>query len=226
MPYFIFEGPDGTGKSTAIQSVKNLLEGNWPNTTACTQLPGATPLGKQIRALVKTPHLIDKEIKISPYVRQMLYATDYADYLDSFLKPNLDKNLTVLCDRCSAISAIVYGLAEGADVTKLQQLFGDLESPVADITFIFQCPAEETVSRMASERDPNDHFDSKPIEFKKLLHKSYDDIMKHTNPYFTKLSKKIIPVDATEDPAIVALRIYLAISQFCLDKKRADLISD
>lgn len=216
MPYFIFEGPDGTGKSTAIRSVRNLLEGDSPHTTACTQLPGATPLGKQIRTIVKTPHLIDKEIKISPYVRQMLYATDYADFLDSFLKPNLAKNLTVLCDRCSAISAIVYGLAEGADVTKLQQLFGDLESPVADITFIFQCPTEETVSRMATERDPNDHFDSKPIDFKMQLHKSYNEILTHDNPYFTKLSKRIIPVDATEDPATVALRIYLEIKRTAL----------
>jgi dTMP kinase len=213
MPYFIFEGPDGTGKSTAIQSVKNMLEADLPNTTACTQLPGATPLGKQIRTIVKTPHLIDKDIKTSPYVRQMLYATDYADYLDGFLKPSLDRNLTVLCDRCSAISAIVYGMSEGADVTKLQQLFGSLESPAADITFIFQCPAEETVARMASERDPNDHFDSKPLDFKKQLHKSYGDILESSDPYFAKLSKRIVAVDATESPAIVALRIYLEIKR-------------
>jgi hypothetical protein len=72
---------------------------------------------------------------------------------------------------------------------------------------------------MASERDPNDHFDNKPIDFKKQLHKSYDEILTHDDSYFTKLSKRIIPVDATESPAVIALRIYLEI-------KRTACISD
>lgn len=211
MPYIIFEGPDGTGKSTAIQNVQKLLEADSPSTTISAQLPGATPLGKQIRTIVKTPHLIDKGINISPYVRQMLYATDYADYLDGFLKPNLEKNLTVLCDRCSAVSAIVYGISEGADLTLLKKLFGNLDSPTADIMFIFQCPVEETIARMTSERDPNDHFDSKPAEFKKQLHKAYDNIVRpklFTHPYYQRLSNKIIGIDASQSQEAVASQIY------------------
>ena len=52
--FFIsFEGIDGAGKSTHIESFKNLMQERYPGReVVMTREPGGTPLGEQLRALL------------------------------------------------------------------------------------------------------------------------------------------------------------------------------
>jgi dTMP kinase len=107
MPYIIFEGPDGVGKSTIIDKITSLLINKY--NVYKTQLPGYTPLGKHLRKLVKTPQQINPEITdIDPHTRQLLYAADYSAYAH-WLNTVPQPNRCILADRCSAISSLIYG---------------------------------------------------------------------------------------------------------------------
>jgi len=104
MPYFIFEGPDGVGKSTAINNtISNLKNTLGLKNITSTQLPGTTPLGQHIRKLVKDPQAIDQNIHLNPLTRQMLYAADYSSFIIDYLNPLLESNEIVICDRSSKI---------------------------------------------------------------------------------------------------------------------------
>lgn len=209
MPHYIFEGPDGAGKSTAITEVRKLLDSQ--ALVQQYQLPGTTRLGIHIRTLVKTPGLFDSDIQMSPFTRQMLYAVDYASFVEQILIPDLATNTIVLLDRCSAISSVVYGQAEGVDTARLEQLYDNIEAPPANIVFIFDLPAQTSIDRMRGSRDPKDHFDNKPPEFKTALHGGYKSLAYGgVNP---KIALKTVRVDATDYPDQVVKTIYNAIAQ-------------
>lgn len=222
MPYYIFEGPDGAGKSTAITAVQKLLISQAYDHArtqlavklqpVCSyQLPGSTAIGKHIRKLVKTPQLFDADINMSPFTRQMLYAVDYASFVDQILIPDLKNNHIVLLDRCSAISSVVYGQAEGVNTDKLEKLYDNIEAPPANIAFIFDLPADTSIDRMKGERDPEDHFDNKPTEFKIALHDTYKDLAtKGVNP---KIAQKTVRIDASRDPDQIVQSIIKSITQ-------------
>ena len=58
-PFIVFEGLDNSGKSTQIQLLSQwLTQQNIPHLTL--REPGSTPVGEQIRALLKTEHMTDQ----------------------------------------------------------------------------------------------------------------------------------------------------------------------
>jgi dTMP kinase len=210
MPYYIFEGPDGVGKSTAILNVINSLKYKGEKREfITTQLPGTTPLGKHIRKLVKNPESIDEEISMNPLTRQILYAADYSSFVIDYLTPLLAPDKIIICDRCSAISSRIYGDAENIDITMLDTLYGIIPSPKADAIFVLNCGPQTSIDRMASER-PIDYYDKLPLEFKQKVHKSYHKLTTvgtSLNLHSQYLAHRIVSIDASQDAATVSSKI-------------------
>ena len=67
--YVIFEGNEGTGKTSTMAAVAEALKDRLE--IRQTHHPGSTPLGKHLRKLVKHPVEIDPEIEIDPLSRQL-----------------------------------------------------------------------------------------------------------------------------------------------------------
>ena len=217
MPYYIFEGPDGVGKSTAIQNVATTLLSHRPDLDIImTQLPGTTPIGKHIRRLVKNPESIDEQITdINPLTRQILYAADYASFIIDELLPNLKTNKLVLCDRCSAISSLVYGYADGVNIRDLWQIYNIIPKSIAQAVFVLNCDPELAQSRIEGNRD-KDHFDSKPLEFKTKIHESYKDLSTggsdiHNTIMALGITNCIVPVDSGDRPEKITAKIVTKI---------------
>ena len=215
MPYFIFEGPDGVGKSTAINNTIATLGKNFPlyGKIVSTQLPGTTPLGQHIRKLVKDPQAVNQDININPLTRQILYAADYSSFIIDHLSPLLGDGTTVVCDRCSAISSRVYGHAEGVNIDDLDALYKLIKSPIADVLFVLNCDPEQAQKRIEGNRE-KDHFDFKPLEFKKKVHESYLKLCEVGHPLHTNslhLAKRIVSIDASKTESEVLEQIIKSI---------------
>ena len=198
MPYYIFEGPDGAGKSTAIDIVADSL-----TALGCTvykyAMPGSTKLGQHIRKLVKTPHHIDESITINdPVTRQLLYAADYSATMhDINAVLAKEPDCVVLADRCSAISSRIYGEADGADVGTLGPIYDAIPAPQANIMFVLLADPTETSKRMSGR--PEDYFDQKNEEFKRKITQSYYRLANTSyHPMYLKVAKYLISIDATE----------------------------
>lgn len=105
---FIFEGPDGVGKTTLVESTCDLLrENNIPFISL--SFPGKTPgtLGYLIDRVHHSPAELDVK-QITPLAVQALHIAAHLDAIETRIKPALNKGVSVILDR-TWWSTLVYG---------------------------------------------------------------------------------------------------------------------
>ena len=99
MAFIVFEGLDGAGKSTLIQSLQKYLQ-DQGHTVVLTREPGGTPLGEELRGI-----LLRKEGDTPcPKAELLLYEAIRAQHVEKKIAPALAENHWVLCDRFTASS--------------------------------------------------------------------------------------------------------------------------
>lgn len=99
MPFLVFEGLDGSGKSTLMSALEGDLQAKGLRCVR-TREPGGTPLGDEIRELILRTH----GAAPTPRTELMLYEASRAQHVDLVIRPALEKNEWVLCDRFTASS--------------------------------------------------------------------------------------------------------------------------
>ena len=92
--FISFEGIEGSGKSTQIKQVFDFLEKNGVD-CCLTREPGGTEIGRRIRAILLDPG----SKNLDPLAELLLYMADRAQHLNQVVRPALDHDTTVLCDR-------------------------------------------------------------------------------------------------------------------------------
>ena len=180
--YVIFEGMDGTSKTTsmhlAAQALREKLLPVFPDIVIReTHHPGSTPLGKHLRQLVKYPTSISPDIEIDDLSRQMLYMVDTVAFVKSVLMPALADNEIVFADRSTFISALAYGSADGLSINDILRIFSVMTPPKADRVYILQCPWSVGKTRIHKERTNLDHYDKMNDEYHDRLEKIYDNLV-------------------------------------------------
>lgn len=115
--HIVIEGPDGVGKSTQIKRMVTYFSGPAGGSRVVTshRNPGATPLGQEIRKLVKNR----QDIKIDRYTEQVLMAADLCAYLVDIVKPRVAAGEIVISDRSNFVSGMMYSLAGGLDLSQV-----------------------------------------------------------------------------------------------------------
>lgn len=99
MPFIVFEGLDGSGKSTLMGLLLKELD-NQKIKYATTREPGGTPLGDKLRDLI-----VNKgETAPVPRAELLLYEASRAQLVENWIKPKLKDNHWVISDRFSASS--------------------------------------------------------------------------------------------------------------------------
>ena len=92
--FVTFEGCEGVGKSTQVKKLKEYLVSRGIN-AVFTREPGGTPISEQIRTII-----LDPENKSMDDVTElMLYAAARRQHTQEFIKPRIENDETVLCDR-------------------------------------------------------------------------------------------------------------------------------
>ncbi|MBI2411101.1 MAG: dTMP kinase [Candidatus Kerfeldbacteria bacterium] len=100
--FIVFEGGEGSGKSTHIRLTAEYLK---QKNISClvTHEPGGTEIGKKIRSLI-----VDKQPeKLGATAELLLFLADRAHHVESFIQPQLESGMVVLCDRFSG-STLAY----------------------------------------------------------------------------------------------------------------------
>lgn len=99
MFFLVFEGLDGSGKSSLMAQLQKHLE-TQNKSYIKTREPGGTAVGDQLRNIILT------KSNESPTARTelLLYEASRAQHVDLVIKPALEKKQWVLCDRFSASS--------------------------------------------------------------------------------------------------------------------------
>ena len=164
--FITLEGIEGSGKSTNLSFIKQILDDNQINHIV-TREPGGGPLGPNLREI-----LLDKSTVISPTVEMLLMMADRKDHVDNIIKPNLKKGNWVISDRYLDSTIAYQGGGRQLDVNVITFLSAELDLPPPDLTLLFDLPVNEALER-AKERSELDRFESEPEDFHKRIRDSY-----------------------------------------------------
>lgn len=143
--FIVFEGIDGSGKSTQIGLLRQWLptSGLMPEGArlVVTQEPGGTPLGR-----VLCGHLISPEMK-GTIEEWLLYEADRAYHVRTVIDPAIEAGDWVLCDRYQGSTLAYQGQTRSIHrIRDLQRLTASKHTP--NITFWLDVPINMAIKRI------------------------------------------------------------------------------
>ena len=177
--FIVFEGIDGSGKTTQINQLSKWLNRTdiipKNNKLVVTREPGGTQLGQAIRSL-----LLDtsKEINPNSITELLLYAADRAQHINEIIRPSLNKGDWVISDRFCGSTLAYQGYGRKLDIKLIKELETIATQGISpDITFLLDIPVEESIKRRMNRKEDR-------------MEKEGRDFLSHVSQGFKILSKK------------------------------------
>jgi len=178
--FITFEGIEGCGKTTQARLLSDALHArNIP--VYLTREPGGTRIGDQIRKIL----LHSENTDLKPLAELLLYEASRAQHVQEIIRPNIENDIHVLCDRYGDASIAYQGAGRAltADlVRKANQLAtGGL---LPDLTLLIDIEPEVGLSRararnlkFAFELDEG-RFEEEDIRFHRKVREGYLQLAK------------------------------------------------
>ena len=163
--FITFEGGDGSGKSTQIQSVRDWFESRGREVIV-TREPGGTELGTEIRRLVQNgPEDVDARTEA------LLYAADRAYHVATVIAPALERGAVVLGDRYIDSSLAYQGAARSLGVDEIASLSAwATRGLYPSLTFLLHLPPEVGARRRT---DAPDRMERESMDFHERVRHEY-----------------------------------------------------
>ncbi len=173
--YLAFEGIDGSGKTSFIEGLCEILDKEQKKYKVVRE-PGGTKLGEGIREL-----LLSKEFQVPPLSEAFLFSANRAELIETVVVPEIESGSIVISDR-SAFSSVAYqGAGRGLGVDKIYEL-----NNVALNGFwpekIILLDIDPTIS--LARQKIMDRIGSSEIEFFERARQGYLDLAKKFNDQF------------------------------------------
>ena len=179
--FIVFEGIDGSGKTTQINQLSKWLIGTdlipENNKLVITREPGGTKLGKSIRSL-----LLDTSREKSPdsITELLLYAADRSQHVNEIIRPTLDKGDWVISDRFCGSTLAYQGYGRKLDINLIKDLEAIATQGLApDITFLLDIPIEESIRRRMNRKD--DRIEKEGREFLSNVSLGFQALSENSN---------------------------------------------
>lgn len=203
----VFEGVEGSGKTTQIKWLQAWLEteatrqlrdpaGN-KLAVIVTRQPGGTALGQQIRQL-----LLHSEIEepIQDRTELLLYAADRAQHVEEQIKPALAQGQLILCDRYTDSTIAYQSYGRGLDRALIHQLNHIATDGLqSDLTIWLDLEIEVGLER-ARQRGQIDRMEQADLAFHRRVQQGYRELAQ-------QYPDRIVRVDASPSEAVVAQQI-------------------
>jgi dTMP kinase len=177
--FITFEGGEGSGKSSYVKML-----GEWLNDlghrTIVTKDPGGTPIANKIRQIV----LDGKNTNLSRTSELLLYLASRAQLIDEIIKPAIDDEINVVCDRFADSTAVYQGILRDWDDETIENM-NDLvtEGYVIwpDLTFICDVSAQIGLSRSMQvnleEKNNESRWEDMGLPVHKTINQGFRDLV-------------------------------------------------
>jgi len=153
--FITFEGTEGAGKSTVLQTVADRLRDRGLDVLT-TREPGSGELGAKIRALLLEGDDMPAACEL------FLFLADRANHVATIIRPALAAGKWVLCDRHADSTYVYQSLVRGLDAEFVRAAnrfaTGGL---VPERTLLFDIDPSIGLARLASR----DRLDAQPLTF-------------------------------------------------------------
>jgi dTMP kinase len=190
--FISFEGGEGAGKSTLIQKIyDHLLAEKLP--VLLTRAPGGTMTGDLIRHLL----LHHDEKDICSRTELFLFLADRAQHVEQVIRPALEHQKIVLCDRFNDSTVAYQGGARGFDPTWVRTLCHfATQNLEPDLTLYLDIDPELGLQRVKRNLD---RIENEKIDFHRKIRSTYLSIAEKEPKRFHVLDGTKIPDDVFLD---------------------------
>lgn len=189
----IVEGIDGSGKSTQLAILKNLLEANGfaVDLTEWNSSLAIRPLNKKVKAQREVANFVH------PRTFHMTHAADMADRYMKLVAGSLKAGKIVLCDRYM-YTDIARSVARGADEKYIRKVYKFLPKP--DLAFYFRVPTEIAVKRATGRADLKFYEAGMDLGLSTNIFESFHLFQTRVIANYERLAKedKLIVIDGTK----------------------------
>lgn len=189
----VFEGIDGTGKSTQIKLLSEYLEKNGIGVVTSFE-PTRGKWGMRVREAA----LSGKRLPLKEEINCLL--KDREEHVNCFINPALNEGKWVLLDRYY-LSMMAYQGASGGcsdEIKKQNEAF----APIPDVAFLLDLPVETSLFRMKKRGNEADAFEN-------------EEFLRRCAAEYAKMSQPWIRhVDAEESVENVQQQIIQTIKPF------------
>ncbi|WP_243342951.1 dTMP kinase [Anaerococcus sp. AGMB09787] len=194
--FIVFEGPDGSGKTTVLAKVKERLREERIDFIDFRE-PGGTDISEKIRDII-----IDKaNSSMTARCEALLFAASRAQLVEEKIRPALEEGKLVLSDRFVLSSLCYQGVGRGLGVDEIRAIndfaTGSIEP---DLTIFFDIDYKTALIRKR-ENFEADRLESEDFDFHKKIFDAYNSI---AETYKDKIKKidATLSVDEVRDQAI------------------------
>jgi dTMP kinase len=171
--FIAFDGLPGSGKGTQIKNAFEYIfeKSKKYDNILVTDEPTNGPYGLKIRELFKKQETSD-DFKDELFD---LFAEDRKWHIEEIIKPALEKDFVVLCDRYK-YSSIAYQTTQGTEFEKVFSRHKDFLAP--DLALIFDVSPEEAFKRInyAKDEKRKDSDKFRELDFISNLRKIFNDL--------------------------------------------------
>lgn len=188
--FVVFEGIDGTGKSTQAKMLSEALA--LKNIThILTREPGGSPAAEHIRNLVLAHEFL-------PITELLLMIAARNEHWFNNIHPALQRKEWVVCDRYIDSTRAHQGFEAGIDLRLINQLHDLLHIPTKpDYVFILMLDIDTALGRARSrvQQDRYDHFDRPYYE---KIYNGFQQLAK-TEKYYHLIDANRTPISIHQE---------------------------
>ena len=191
--FIVFEGLDGSGKSTQQQLLNAKLKSDKISTISFRE-PGSTMIGNQI------VEILQSDQKLSPLSELLLFYVSRSAIIEEKIKPALENYDVVICDRYFYSSIAYQGYGRGMNINFINQINDEVvKHIIPDLIFYMDINWEEKKNRKGI--NVKDRFEKEDRNFHNKVRSGYKSLAKKD------LDKWKI-IDAEEDVNKISSFIY------------------
>ena len=170
--FIVMEGPDGSGKSTQIELLKEYLK-EQGHEIIVTREPGGTVIGEEIRDIILNP----SHKAMSDVTEMLLYAASRAQLMSEVIGPALEEGKIVISDRFVDSSIVYQGIARGLGIETVSNINEPGISIYKPDCIFFIDISEEEGLRRKKEQKKLDRMEQESIDFHHMVSEGYRRVL-------------------------------------------------
>ncbi len=201
--FITLEGPEGSGKTSAINKVKEILESEG-HQIVMTREPGGTNISEQIREVI----LNKENTSMDPRTEALLYAASRRQHLVEKIWPSVKEGKIVICDRYLDSSLAYQGFARNLGVEDILRInMYATENTFPDLTLLFDLDPEIGLGRINADKNREvNRLDLEKLSFHKAVREGYLKLAK-------MYPERFVIIDASKSKEEVVAQTLKAIEE-------------